>query len=675
MRLHLTYVPMKYFWIATCCLLFFSVPAWGDEGELRLIKQNIVELLVPTENKSPELAAALMLIEPETEVSDQMVVELHQRYPFDLKRINTYIETIQDDGSWSDIHYQDQKKSGWEAKVHTERILELVKLYTSQQTAYYQSPEVKAIIRKALDFWFNAKLVSPNWWHNQIGVPKILGNAFILFEDHLTPRERAEAIALMENAKFGMTGQNKVWLAGNVMMRALLQNDYALVKEARDQIVSEIVTNRKEGIQPDGSFHQHGTQLQFGNYGLAFISGMSSFSHIFSGTSLAFEEHHIEVLNVLLEEGYQWVIWQGMMDISALGRQFFRNAPLHKALSVAFAASELGDDAFFSRVDSFTGHKHFWLSDYTVHRRPGWMASVKMASERVIGTETLNGDNMKGFYTADGATYIYGNDRRYLNIFPYWDWRKLPGVTAPDVDTPMKTTGVRNRSGFVGGVSVGEEGMSAMILNRDGVKAYKSWLFTKGYVFCLGSGIGHSEAVPLATSIEQCFKAGELVTLESDAGEQRFFHYNTGYIVWKDSPCIATTETRPGVWHDIMQMYTPRQEPERDIVSLYIPHTDPREATYQYLILPEATQEQTAGFDLSIIQVLQNDTSAQIIYLPEDKVYWVAAYEPLKLQLSSTQEVEIDTPGIYKLLPEGGSCRIWYADPGEGKTREALQVI
>lgn len=58
----------------------------------------------------------------------------------------------------------------------------------------------------------------------------------------------------MENAKFGMTGQNKVWLAGNVMMRALLQNDYELVKMARDTIASEIVTGGAEGIKTIGAF-------------------------------------------------------------------------------------------------------------------------------------------------------------------------------------------------------------------------------------------------------------------------------------------------------------------------------------------------------------------------------------------------------------------------------------
>lgn len=68
------------------------------------------------------------------------------------------------------------------------------------------------------------------------------------------------------------------------------------------------------------------------------------------------------------------------------------------------------------------------------------MASVKMASDRVVGVEMMNGDNMKGFYMADGATYIYQDGDEYLDIFPLWDWRKLPGVTAFQSDDPMPIT-------------------------------------------------------------------------------------------------------------------------------------------------------------------------------------------------------------------------------------------
>ena len=65
------------------------------------------------------------------------------------------------------------------------------------------------------------------------------------------------------------------------------------------------------------------------------------------------------------------------------------------------------------------------------------MASLKMASDRVMGVETMNGDNMKGYYMADGALYIYKDATEYYDIFPLWDWRKLPGVTCYDDVRPV----------------------------------------------------------------------------------------------------------------------------------------------------------------------------------------------------------------------------------------------
>ena len=113
-------------------------------------------------------------------------------------------------------------------------------------------------IHRALHYWFSAKLQCRNWWYNQIGIPKILGAAFILLENQLTREEKLSAIGVMQASRFGMTGQNKVWLAGNVLICALLKNDEQQVKSARDTIASEIVLGREEGIKNDWSYHQHG---------------------------------------------------------------------------------------------------------------------------------------------------------------------------------------------------------------------------------------------------------------------------------------------------------------------------------------------------------------------------------------------------------------------------------
>ena len=684
--------------IISVLLVSVTVQASGVD-ELVRIKQNYARMLVPSGKDPFGLLSILSSIQPETEISDQVVVELHQRYPFDLKKVETYLSSFTEAGTWPDINYDDKKRSGWEPKIHAERILELVKLYNSDQTSYYRSSEVEAVIHKALNYWFTAKPVCLNWWYNQIGIPKTLGTVFILFEKQLTPVEKQNAITVMENAKFGMTGQNKVWLAGNVMMRALLQNDYELVKMARDTIASEIVTGGVEGIKDDWCFHQHGAQQQFGNYGLSFVSGMSFFSGLFSGTSLAFDDKQLSILSTLIDKGYRWVIWKGMMDVNALGRQLFHHAPVHKALSLAFAASELGggesdecvavatallrDNYPAPAVNVLTGHKHFWQSDYTIHRRPHWMTSVKMASDRVVGVEMMNGDNMKGFYMADGATYLYQNGDEYLDIFPLWDWRQLPGVTTFRSDGPMPVIQKyhpRNAVSFVGGISNGVQGVSAMEINRAGIKVRKSWIFMNDYVLCLGTGIQADSNLVVTTTLEQCHRKGDLKVLQNGiwnqisnqwyavSSEQRFFHNNVGYITWGDSTsCVAEVAQRSGRWHDVMQMYRP-QSVTGDVVSIYLEHgVSPKDKKYQYLILPAVSETAVKNFNLSSIRVLHNDEGAQVVYLKEEKMYCITAYQPISFILTSGCPLDIYTPGIYMLREEGGNCNIWCTDPTQDR--------
>lgn len=668
----------------------------ADSDELTRIKQNYVRSLLPSGEEQEALIRYLQGISPETEISDQVVVELHQLYPFDLEKIQGYLSSQKADGTWPDINYDDKKRSGWEPKMHAERILELAKLYRSDKTDYKNSPEVSRAIHTALNYWFTVKPVCLNWWYNQIGIPKTMGAAFILLEDELSPAEKQSAIEVLEHAKFGMTGQNKVWLAGNVLIRALLQNDYLLVKEARDMIASEIVTGGKEGIKEDWSFHQHGAQQQFGNYGLSFLSGMSFFAGLFSGTSLAFDEGQMSTLRMLLSDGYRWIIWRGEMDINSLDRQLFHNAPIHKALSVGFVALTLGNKEFIAdnfpprkSGSVFTGHKHFWQSDYTIHRRPSWMASIKMSSDRIIGSEQVNEDNLLGYYMGDGATYIYEDTNDYLNVFPFWDWRKIPGITSYESDQPVKWRKGKqamNDASFVGGVSDGRQGMTVMDFNRNGLQARKAWVMTDDFVLCLGAGIKSDSTLSVITSIDQRLKRGDLFSLQNGewetikgirqlhGKEQRFFHGNTGYILFGNSLAnsVACSEQRTGQWRDFMQMYRPKPV-DGEIVSIYIEHgTHPQKATYQYLILPGMNREQTETFDLSSVKVIRNDENVQAVFAAGN--YYIAAYQPMKIKLASRLSFEAVTPGIYMLVSSGKDYKVAYADPTCQQT-EAKAII
>ena len=114
------------------CTIFSCLSAQtGKENER--IKQNYIRSIIGMDEEKQPYLQLLSKIPPEKEVSDQNVIELQQLYPIRQEEIHRLISTIRGDGSWPDINYADTKRSGWEPKQHTERILKLTKYYAREQ--------------------------------------------------------------------------------------------------------------------------------------------------------------------------------------------------------------------------------------------------------------------------------------------------------------------------------------------------------------------------------------------------------------------------------------------------------------------------------------------------------------------------------------------------------------
>lgn len=626
------------------------------------IKTNYINATVGKDKNKEILLQQFAAIVPEKEVSDQNVVELQQLYPISPKEIKQLVNRLRMDGSWEDINYKDDKRSGWEPKLHTERILKLTKFYYTNKQKFKPAEvsQLTQAIHRSMGFWFDQELVCKNWWYNQIGIPRTLGPAFLLFEQEMSEEEKQSAVKVMMNSAFGMTGQNKVWVAGNVLIRALLQGNWELVKEAQQVIGSEIVLGQKEGIKSDWSFHQHGAQQQFGNYGLSFLCNMSFYSEIFAGTSLAFSQEQQSILTSLLLEGYQWIVWRGYWDVNGLNRQLFRNADIDKVFSLRFAAYSLmksSEPKVAEQIEemiarnclsseapnTFVGNKHFGESDYTIHRTPKWMASVRMASDRIIGTELVNEDNLKGYYMADGALYTYAHGDEYHTIFPYWNWRRIPGITTYESNAPIPSpnkTDARNHSCYVGGASYQNTGITAMQLNRNKLEVNKSWIFTDNFILCMGSNIQADSTAAISTSIDQRFRKGKVW---SD-NNKRFFHDHTGYIILQADTCIASTERKEGQWKDFMGMYKPEILKSK-LFSIYLKHRKDTPASYLYLILPASTRQVVRDFDSKAIQVVRNDKEAQVVIIAD--LCYASVYAPTSIAINGLNSIAIPVPGTY----------------------------
>lgn len=662
-------------------VLFFVIGLFScadnKQDEINLIKEHYLTSLLSGNKNSQQLIEVLKEQVPEAQVSDQVVVDVQKRYPLDTMQLRKYLETFDSKGYWTDINYNDEKRSGWEPKLHADRLLVLTKFYVISDSQFYEDEYLGECIHKALNYWFDKKYTCSNWWYNEIGVPKTMGEVFILFEKYLSDDEKQKAISVMENSKIGMTGQNRVWLAGNVLVRALLQNDYNLLSECRNVIMAEVINDKEEGIKPDWSFHQHGPMQQFGNYGLSYIMSMAFYANLFNGTSLAFTDEKLDILTNFLGQGFRWTLWKGYMDVSALTRQLFKNSQRDKAMGVGFAAADLSgcdnkrsieisdsliSDNFLNKHDKtfFVGHKHFSYSDYTIHRSPDWMSSLRMSSSRVIGTELVNEDNLKGYYLGDGALFTYVDGDEYLNVMPFWNWRKIPGITSWDMnddDMPRMSDDKNNKSAFVGGVSNGDVGMSVMKLDRDSLYANKAWIMEKNFILCLGSGINSKLRNNVMTSIDQRFKVGDVKYLNGKTWKNvedgdmkhnnvRLYHDKVGYIcVGECNTFVGETE---GSWSDLMGLYAYKKE-KAQMFTCQINHGNaPKGETYEYFILPNVTPEEVEKFNLSSVNIVENSDLAQIIEVDNNRAY-IIAYSQLKCNVLGDIKFSCETPGLYML--------------------------
>ncbi len=240
---------------------------------------------------------------------DAELAKIRERYRANLGTAPGWaadrVANQQPDGSWKDVDYSDQDRSSWGPMRHLGNLRAIAAISPATDAA-------TRALNRGLDYWREHDFKCPNWWYNEIGAPMSVGDTAMLAQGRLTPENfRYITETVMPRAKIGMTGQNRAWVAGITFVRALLTDQVALAKEAMAVISEEVRITEKEGLQPDWSFHQHGPQQQFGNYGLAFAGEMTQWADLLRDTSLAFSPEQIELLRNYLLEGENWVCWRG----------------------------------------------------------------------------------------------------------------------------------------------------------------------------------------------------------------------------------------------------------------------------------------------------------------------------------------------------------------------------
>lgn len=635
-------------------------------------------------------------------------------------------------GSWSDITYAGTPDGNWGPWDHTRRLIVLAKAYRTPGQQFHRSPQLLGQIDAALAYtktFYGATIVpTGNWWFwtigIPIGIPIDLAPTLVLMRGEIDPQTYDDLVLAIHlrignsPAAKGLigptpTGQNLVWSAFTHLCLGLLKDDPAMLGAVRDAMtaVARPANGVADGVKADSSFHQHGAQLYTGGYGGQFANDVARYALLARGTAYALPPASMASFVDYLADGVAWSLFGNYFDVSVVGREVARSSTSGYNGMAALLQASTFESARSSEIRSAaakmlqtwngtmptelaaltvqvdranywplwpSGHRHYFASDYTIHRREGWFASVKMFSKRTKSGESTNGENLLGSRQSDGRFHLSLNGSEYFgrDVFPVLDWTRLPGITVEQKPNAADATYGYGARVFTGGTGDGQNGVSAMELAPLGTQltAKKAWFFFDDAIAFLTNSITSPSANrvetvvnqwPLASPSSQLVRGNDWATLE-----------NVGYWFPASSANLKTShETRTGAWAALGGS-TDTTQHAKPVVTLWLDHgTTPTNATAEYVIVPNisatamrswaASRPLTVLANTKVVSAVRDNrtgatgivfwgpgsldgissTTAALLYLTGDDLQMTLAASDPNANASGTMSVSI--PGIW----------------------------
>jgi chondroitin AC lyase len=601
-------------------------------------------------------------------------------------------------GSWNDINYSDNNPANWQPSIHWDRILSLAIKFSETGNL-----RIKNNIVRAIKFWDERKPVADNYWWNAIGVPLKIGKTLVLMGNQLPVELQHAALKYMElgikkdfyDYHGKATGQNLVWLATVHLMMGVMQKDTAALARAFNAIYTEVKVSAEEGIQYDFSFHQHGTILYSGGYGLGFTTEICKLVNWSHGTVYQFPVERINIICSYILDGQQWMVRNQTIDYSSTGREISRfgnyyaraksilqsckllielNVPREHELQV------LADRLEGASLTTLSGNRHFWRSDFLVHHRPKFYSSVKMSSSRTKGSESGNNENLQGYYLGQGIQVIMRSGKEYEEIFPVWDWQKLPGLLSEQKTDKLPPilwgAGAEGKKSFAGGVSDGQYGLAAYDYVRDNVSAKRSWFYFDDEIVCLGAAIGCATDNSLFQTINQSLLKGDVLvgsertkieTLKRGVHalkkQQWIYHDSTAYFPEDGAMFSVKNDAQTGNWRTINNNHSaPDLTITKNVFTAWIDlGKQVKNKTYAYTIVPGISVSDVAHYNHPVM-ILVNNSTTQAVWHQKLNIVEAAFYQPGEIK-AGNYVISVDKPVLLLARDNEHELTISLANP------------
>lgn len=651
-------------------------------------------------------------------------------------RVEELLTTITSNGIWPEINYEDVSRTGFEHRFHLSNLVTLAHAYRTNNSRFHQSQRVKQTIELALNHWVEKDYQCDNWWYNQIGNPNALVTLMLLIGDQLDNELVTNVQPIIARANIDAPGArpggDRIKIAGIQAKQALFLDDApqfeAVVKVIEQEIkfsdwvgidygygFKEIPTgfsNRGmggRGIQHDFSFHHRvdGVNNTL-SYGLSYANAFVEWAVYTSGTKYAFSEEKLNLLiDYYLDGVCKTAVFGKYPDAGAKNRSIARPGTLKPYQATIpeklIQTSDYRKDDLQEIIDirknntkpTLAHATYYWHSEHFSFQRPDWFTSVRLYSTRTHNMEVpYNSEGLLNHHRGDGANHISRTGEEYLDIWPVYDYQKIPGATILQKPSLPSHRDIQKLglTSFVGAATDGKYGTVAFDFRspHDPLIARKSWFFFDEEYVCLGAGISSKNRnLPVFTTLNQAHLKGSVIysdgenlaTLQKgDSIHQKIdwvLHDQIGYVFPTPTQITLKNDHVTGSWWRISQQTKSAKDAlDLEVFKLWIDHgIRPSSASYAYIVVPSTSKEALLrAASKSNISILSNSPALQAVFHKDLGRYQLVFYQGGSIQLSEDLELESATPGLFLLSTKAGKFELTVSDPSRTLTKMLVSV-
>ena len=348
------------------------------------------------------------------------------------------------------------------------------------------------------------------------------------------------------------TGGNRVDTVKISLFRGILLEDEEEVKLALESLPEVWEYNEKdrgEGFYRDGSFIQHEAIPYAGGYGEVLLSGIGEILYVISDSKYTSVIKKVDDLYDIILNSFEPFFYNGSFTDMLSGRGIDRannsdSVIGHRILNDILVVSSifendkckklentilreitkygvekyLGEEKspflYKKLIDLLEKYRGQKIEKYSnsikvcnkmarvMKREEKYAFGIAMHSSTIGNYEAMNGENLKGWYTGDGAYYLYDGVNDYKDYWRDVDYYYIPGTTEIKMDMEGLDAQRNFESSFVEdkvayGISEGENGLVAMeFLNwNEKLKSRKSWALIDSKIIFIETDIESKEKV------------------------------------------------------------------------------------------------------------------------------------------------------------------------------------